>query len=229
MLASARGTARSSVCSSNLRQVATAAFNYSIDYDGTLPPAYDGRSPRDAFWNWKLALGGYFGDELDFSGGTSNVLDIEAFYCPDADPNSASAARQIAQAAGSTNPTLRTYGMRDWVAPGLNYGSAADRQAYRSYDVIKSPSEFTWFGDSAFITSSGAVTTDYIIPAGGNANSRRWGLRHPNDMGNASFADTHTQAIDQDYVDTIDDDQPEYSYGSGAGFAFAYQAYVLPN
>ena len=67
VLASARGTARSSVCSSNLRQVATAAFNYSIDYDGTLPPAYDGRSPRDAFWNWKLALGDYFGDELDFS------------------------------------------------------------------------------------------------------------------------------------------------------------------
>ena len=108
---SARESANSAICISNLRSLGVATVSYINDHNGTIPPAYD--SDARTLSIWSRAAGGdqYLGwttDYLPFTNSWNNPPCMPKLHCP------------TAQARDATTMNKQTiygsnYGLNVWI------------------------------------------------------------------------------------------------------------------
>ena len=214
-LGAARGAARASVCASSLKQIQLGINSYVADHDYVVPAfeiAAETSQGIQRFWTWKLGSRGYVGDTPYQASGT-DVLTNGVWYCPDAEPSSAAEAQQIAP----TNFWTFTYGMRWWFEPGT-FVTSAGLKEYRNYESIRDPASFFLTADSIRGPASGTPLKSWFNirpntnPASGASSTAdsNFAIRHPGDVANASFADGHVEAVNEEYIYDIGDKAPEY-------------------
>lgn len=211
VLGQARAAARSIQCLSQERQIMLALLVYSGDNGNTIMPTYNGMAslPKErSYWPWVLTGGGYLPQDNQKN---SNRLTSQVWYCPDGLPSSYEVAAQM------DNWTY-IYGMRRWRDPATTFGDPAF-QAYRSLDVIRSPTSFWYIGDSIrpFVISpvTNLPVAFYQFHYGANANNQRVDLRHQG-VGNMAFADGHGERVDEIRINETHLREPEYVHPTSA-------------
>jgi prepilin-type N-terminal cleavage/methylation domain-containing protein/prepilin-type processing-associated H-X9-DG protein len=193
VFASARNAAKTSVCTSNVRQITMAALMYESDYDDTLcPPVL---LTNLALYPWTA----WFGElpsatsKLDPSRGllAPYIKNVDVFNCPDidviTDPNSEDLSYAINDQLCITTINLETF-----------------NTSFKTVNMsqVESPSETILFGDGAQNEPGPNIVTRSILQFNTHfAGSSRGFLhaRHGGDVSIVSWLDGHVKAAHLSY------------------------------
>lgn len=179
-------------CVSNLRQIGVALMTHAAEFDGKIPARYNPNESEysNRYWPLRLVNLGY-------------VNNTDIFYCPSFFPkNNKEATKPVAQGAA------QTYGMRDWILPGLS-PTAGGIRVHKPLMAIKNPSDFFLVVDS-YWAAAGWHSQGYGVSAyPGGTGDNRIHIRH-NGKANALFADGSVRAMPPEYFSTLQspDHQP---------------------
>lgn len=222
-LQSARGAARSAVCSSNLRQLGLSFDMFANDHDEILPPVYDsdyGPGTADAIWVARIVgpQGSKDHPYMPFSyvevwgyEGTGRAHET-AFWCPD-DPREA-------RPSASLNPD-NGYGVSYQAMQG-NQGTEAAKGCSLGQSRLRlvSPSETATVMDAW--TYSGFRFGVNDVPRPWNPDPIFTAIRYRHlDSFNAVFVDGHVANLKKAPVTGTAAD-PEYFWGFQGGGGYGY-------
>ena len=195
----AKDLAKSVQCMSNQRMLMYGMIMYAEEHENLIPPtaALAERAGNRRFWSWKLTNEGYIPGALPNT--QVSYLTSDAYYCPSHPPANAADAGRIGD-------WWRTYGLRQWIAPGLPI-AIENVNDYKNIDRLPRPADVFLLGDSVHAVS---LLQYYSIGQGSNGERQRVHLRHSG-LANLAFADGHVDGQDAAYVETLIDTQPELS------------------
>ncbi|MBN1554343.1 MAG: prepilin-type N-terminal cleavage/methylation domain-containing protein [Phycisphaerae bacterium] len=212
-LTKAKELAKSVVCSTNLKQLGATLHMYAADCDGWIVGRYNPAfnticgPGTQGTWNVRLVHLEYFDKSS------------EIFYCPSFTPYNYETVENDPYFATDFDPSrkmVQGYGMRTWVYPGQNLGSAYTYTDHE-LDRITSPGEFFLMADSVYINASYPqyhMKQFYGISPGSNAVMQRVRIQH-SDRANAVYADGSVRPEDADYYENLHTWQGEYSHDEG--------------
>lgn len=200
VFAQARAKARQSTCTSNLRQVAMAAIQYSIDYDGYCLrfAASDSRIDKN-FLGEDVPIRGYAEAYYWQSLWLPYVKNTQIFFCPDGDTNFRNAPRYVNTVGGKPIREI-------WGHYGVNYEGLAKRRApwnIRGMASVPTPAQTFLVMDSWSVSLAvdGNDDAGRFLGCGAVGSGNDVGIGFNLPVGDPRRGDRHQGRINVAYVD----------------------------